>query len=268
MYFGAWLLPFPVGQLLTCDCGKAYSQASSLRRHKKTCTDLFCPDSAAVQAALPCPALKFPVHGYYVSLIRLLPPTASQAAAEASAQAADALQQQQPDVEQHLPAAHASSPPLHQVHGAQAPSQPAHHQQQAVLQQPVLALLSSGLPPILLGTFQGDMQRARIILEAAGFLIPLDISSSLLPPGLSPILPQQQAVHAVPALPAALHAELAEMRSDPALAAASADKDRDSSADDMQASPDLQVATVQQAASQGWCCLACLLFQYVKGFRV
>lgn len=86
-------------------------------------------------------------------------------------------------------------------HEAQQEAQPA-------LQQPVLALLSSGLPPIVLGTFQGDMQRARIILEAAGFLIPFDISSSLLPPDLTSSSPLQHtagpALPAVPALPAGL----------------------------------------------------------------
>lgn len=48
----------------------------------------------------------------------------------------------------------------------------------------MLAVLSSGLPPIALGTFQGDMQRARIILEAAGFLIPFDAEASMLPPAV------------------------------------------------------------------------------------
>ena len=69
--------------------------------------------------------------------------------------------------------------------------------------QPVLALLNSGLPPIVLGTFQGDMQRARIILEAAGFLTPFDISSSLLPTALQSGLSNQLAAHDV-------HAEHAE----------------------------------------------------------
>lgn len=111
-------------------------------------------------------------------------------------------------------------------------AQQAQHGQQAVLQQPVLALLSSGLPPILLGTFQGDMQRARIILEAAGFLVPLDISSSLLPPGLAPSLPQQAqraaSGHVDEAVPGC-------------------------EASGMMQSPegDLQLANVQQASSQG-----------------
>jgi len=67
----------------------------------------------------------------------------------------------------------------------------------------VLALLISGIPPIVLGTFQGDMQRARIILEAAGFLLPVDLSSSLLPPNLNSSPPLQHAaapaVHVLPA---------------------------------------------------------------------
>ena len=69
----------------------------------------------------------------------------------------------------------------------------------------MLALLISGIPPIVLGTFQGDMQRARIILEAAGFLLPVDLSSSLLPPNMisSPPL-QHAAAPAVHALPAGL----------------------------------------------------------------
>ena len=64
-----------------------------------------------------------------------------------------------------------------------AMAQPDHvqHEGQAALHQPVLALLSSGQPPIPLGAFQGDMQRARIMLEAAGFLVPLDANSSMLP---------------------------------------------------------------------------------------
>lgn len=86
---------------------------------------------------------------------------------------------------------------------AQQPEEAQHAQQQPAI-QPVLALLTSGLPPIVLGTFSGDMQRARIILEAAGFLTPFDISSSLLPLGLQSGLPQQ-----LPAVPA-LHAEHAE----------------------------------------------------------
>lgn len=53
--------------------------------------------------------------------------------------------------------------------------------QDAQPQQPILAVLSSNLPPIALGTFQGDMQRARIILEAAGFLIPFNVAASMLP---------------------------------------------------------------------------------------
>lgn len=73
---------------------------------------------------------------------------------------------------------------------------------QPALQPPVLALLNTGLPPIVLGTFQGDMQRARIILEAAGFLVPFDLSSSLLPPGLNSSPPQQPAAPALPAGPA------------------------------------------------------------------
>ena len=69
----------------------------------------------------------------------------------------------------------------------------------------MLALLISGIPPIVLGTFQGDMQRARIILEAAGFLLPVDLSSSLLPPNLNSSPPlQHAAVPAVHALPAGL----------------------------------------------------------------
>lgn len=114
--------------------------------------------------------------------------------------------------------------------------------QQAVLQQPVLALLSSGLPPILLGTFQGDMQRARIILEAAGFLVPLDISSSLLPPGLAPSLPQQ---HAAPAVLHAEHAALAPGHVDEIVPACQASGMIQSPEDD------LQLAHVQQASSQG-----------------
>lgn len=131
------------------------------------------------------------------------------------------------------------------MHTAEPSSQAAQQQQPAALQQPVLALLVSGLPPIVLGSFQGDMQRARIILEAAGFLVPLDISSSLLPPGLSQSLPQQQAVHA------ALHAEHAELSSDQT---AAADKDGNSSADaaaGMQHPSDLQTASAQEASIQG-----------------
>ncbi len=49
------------------------------------------------------------------------------------------------------------------------------------------------------------MQRARIILEAAGFLLPVDLSSSLLPPNLNSSPPlQHAAVPAVHALPAGL----------------------------------------------------------------
>ena len=92
--------------------------------------------------------------------------------------------------------------------GTQQAQHEAQQEAQPALQQPVLALLSSGLPPIVLGTFQGDMQRARIILEAAGFLIPFDISSSLLPPDLTSSSPLQHtagpALPAVPALPAGL----------------------------------------------------------------
>lgn len=126
------------------------------------------------------------------------------------------------------------------MHSAEPSSQAVQQQQPAVLQQPVLALLSSGLPPILLGSFQGDMQRARIILEAAGFLVPLDISSSLLPPGLSRSFPQQQAVHAEP-------------RADLAAEAAAADKDGNSSADeaaDMELPADVQ-ASIQEGSKQG-----------------
>ena len=100
------------------------------------------------------------------------------------------LEQQQPELGIAQPAQAQQA-----QHDAQQNAQPA-------LQQPVLALLSSGLPPIVLGTFQGDMQRARIILEAAGFLVPFDISSSLLPPDLTSSSPLQHP--AVPALPAGL----------------------------------------------------------------
>ena len=157
-----------------------------------------------------------------------------QATAEASGQAAEALQQ--PDSQELLHAADSYSQPPQPLHSAEPSSQAACEQQPAVLQQPVLALLSSGLPPILLGSFQGDMHRARIILEAAGFLLPLDISSSLLPPGLSQSLPQQQAVRA-------------ELRSDQA-----ALKDGSSAAEEaagMETPADVQLASVQEGSNQG-----------------
>ena len=178
------------------------------------------------------------MHGNHVCLTRLLPTAALQATAEVAGQAAEAPLQ--PDLEEPLHAADSSSQPGQPVHSAEPSSQAAHQQQPAVLQQPVLALLSSGLPPILLGSFQGDMQRARIILEAAGFLVPLDISSSLLPPGLSQSLPQQRAVHA----------EHAELRSDQA----AAHQDGTSSADDaadMELPANVQLASVQERSNQG-----------------
>ena len=143
--------------------------------------------------------------------------------------------QQQPQQQQQL---HALGPAASQ-------------QEQAALQQPVLALLSSGLPPIVLGTFQGDMQRARIILEAANFLIPLDASSSLLPPGLTPSPPQQRAAHA---MPAALHAEHAALWSNPAAAVAAAPEDEYSSADEaggMRYRGGMALTALQQAANEG-----------------
>lgn len=166
--------------------------------------------------------------------------TALQATAEMSLPAAEPSQQ--PDPDEPLQA-DSSSQPARPLHTAEPASQTA--QQPAALQQPVLALLVGGLPPIVLGSFQGDMQRARIILEAAGFLVPLDISSSLLPPGLCQGLPQQQAVHA------ALHAEHAELSSDQT---AAADKDGTSSADaaaGVQHPSDLQTASAQEASIQG-----------------
>ncbi len=96
--------------------------------------------------------------------------------------------------------------PTQPIQTQQAQHEAQHEAQQAAqpaLQPPVLALLISGIPPIVLGTFQGDMQRARIILEAAGFLLPVDLSSSLLPPNLNSSPPLQHAaapaVHALPA---------------------------------------------------------------------
>ena len=57
------------------------------------------------------------------------------------------------------------------------------------------------------------MQRARIILEAAGFLLPVDLSSSLLPPNLNSSPPvQHAAVPAVHALPAGLQMEQAAVQ--------------------------------------------------------
>ncbi|DBA80741.1 TPA: hypothetical protein ACH3X1_007970 [Trebouxia sp. C0004] len=98
--------------------------------------------------------------------------------------------------------------PTQPVQTQQAQHEAQHNAQQAAqpaLQLPVLALLISGIPPIVLGTFQGDMQRASIILEAAGFLLPVDLSSSLLPPNLNSSPPlQHAAVPAVHALPAGL----------------------------------------------------------------
>lgn len=120
----------------------------------------------------------------------------------------------------------------------------AHQQEEAALQQPVLALLSSGLPPIVLGTFQGDMQRARIILEAAGFLVPLDISSSLLPPGLAPSPIEQRAEHA-------------GLWSNPAAAVAAAQVDIHSSADEAGGAhrpASTANAHARQAANEGVIC--------------
>lgn len=164
-------------------------------------------------------------------------PTALQATAEVSGQAAEAPQQS--DLEELLHAADSFAQPPQPLQNAEPSPQAAREQQPAVLQQPVLALLSSGLPPILLGSFQGDMQRARIILEAAGFLVPLDLSSSLLPPGLSQSLPQQRAVLA----------EHAELRSDQA-----AHKDGNSSAEEaagMELPSDVQLAGFQEGSNQG-----------------
>ena len=178
------------------------------------------------------------MHGHHVCLTHSLPTIALQATAEVADQAVEAPLQ--PDLEEPLHAPDSSSQPGQPLHSDEPSSQAAHQQQPAVLQQPVLALLSSGLPPILLGSFQGDMQRARIILEAAGFLVPLDISSSLLPPGLSQSLPQQQAVHA----------EHAELGSDQA----AAHKDGTSSADDaagMELPADVQLASAQEGPNQG-----------------
>lgn len=188
--------------------------------------------------------------------------------AEPSSEPAD-LQQQSPAQEQHLLSDQALSKSHHQqlqaaeeqqqLHEAEPLLVPAHQHQQAVLQQPVLALLSSGLPPIVLGTFQGDMQRARIILEAAGFLIPLDASSSLLPPGIAPCLPQQHAA------PAVLHAEHAALRSNQTAVLASGHGDAtvpgDEAAGMMPATADLQLTNVRQAASQGWL-LACMFIMF------
>ena len=140
---------------------------------------------------------------------------------------------------------------LRDLSTAQQPVESQHAQQaqqeaQPALQQPVLALLSSGLPPIVLGTFQGDMQRARIILEAAGFLVPFDISSSLLPPALNSIPPQQHA--AVHASPAGLW---------PHQAAQSAAQEDGYSCEEEEELPvqqhgaDLSVSHAQQAASEG-----------------
>lgn len=205
-----------------------------------TCSNLPCP----WRPKLLC--LLINLRSHHICLTCLLPITASQATAEVPGQAAEAPQQ--PDMEEPLPAADSSSQPDQPLHSAE-PSSPAFQQQQpAVLQQPVLALLFSGLPPILLGSFQGDMQRARIILEAAGFLVPLDISSSLLPPGLSRSLPQQQAMHAV-------QAELrADVAAEAAAEAAAADKDGNSSADEpagMELPADVQLASMQEGSKQG-----------------
>ncbi|KAL0037884.1 hypothetical protein WJX79_003856 [Trebouxia sp. C0005] len=111
-----------------------------------------------------------------------------------------------PSRSQHLQEQLRDLRPTEPVQTQQAQHEAQHSVQQAAqpaFQPPVLALLISGIPPIVLGTFQGDMQRARIILEAAGFLLPVDLSSSLLPPNLNSSPPLQRAaapaVHALPA---------------------------------------------------------------------
>ena len=132
----------------------------------------------------------------------------------------------------------AAQQPADAQHGQQAQhAQQAQQEAQPAI-QPVLALLTSGLPPIVLGTFQGDMQRARIILEAAGFLTPFDLSSSLLP----------GALHSSPAARAG-HAGHAEH------AGVSTSQEDDGRSEDEEAAVqhalDLSKSTFQQTFEQG-----------------
>ena len=153
-----------------------------------------------------------------------------------------------------------SGPQLpHQALNRSAAQQPAgvqqaqHAQQEAQpAVQPVLALLTSGLPPIVLGTFQGDIQRARIILEAAGFLLPLDLSSSLLP-GAVQSSPPAHAVHAEQSGLRAVHAECAGPNLPHTVPCTSQEEDGRSEDEEaaIQHALDLSKSAIPQHAEQG-----------------